>query len=157
MTIKIVLCCILIALSTAVGVKISEKYKIRRDIYSSLVDYCTSISANIKYKKDTVDKLIENLPLTLKRHFNVGLSSSFSDKNCKIKCKYLKENELLEVSNFFTSLGSIDTEGQLKLLNYYKEIFKERQVLAESVFQKYSKISVKLGALTGVLIFIIII
>ena len=74
-----------------------------------------------------------------------------------LRSKNLKTDELNDISGFFNTLGSIDAKGQSELLNYYAEVFKSRYLSAETVYQKYAKIYVKLGALAGVLIFIILV
>ena len=157
MSVNLILCAILVGLTTVIGVKFSEKFKLRRDIYYELLNYCTLVNTNIGFKKDTVDKLMDKLPHTLKRCFGAELNKISRSQMVDLRSKNLKTDELNDISGFFNTLGSIDAKGQSELLNYYAEVFKSRYLSAETVYQKYAKIYVKLGALAGVLIFIILV
>ena len=79
MILNLVLGGVLVVISTLIGVKLGEKYKLRRDIYCELAEFCERINTNIQFKKDTVDKLKSAMPNNVKKYFGKILTIMPSD------------------------------------------------------------------------------
>lgn len=141
----------MILAGAAAGFTASEKLKARTLFFKQLVGLVTELETQIRFSAVSVEELFsrkednylsgmlckcrENLlsGYTLEESFKEAIS--FVPPVCSLKAE--DKEELL---NFGKMLGTTDTEGQLKHLELYKNIFSERQAAAKEEYQTKSKL-----------------
>ncbi len=157
MIIKMLLGLTIIISSGLIGYKLSGKIKQKRDVYSAIIGLITGLISQIEFSRITVDRVIDSMPKVLSRILYEPLERLKRGEEVKINLREysLEENQLFE--RFFNDLGRFDVDGQIEMLNYYKTAFCEEYNKLQILYAKSSKMYIKLGALAGVLIFVIII
>lgn len=154
---KIVLGLIIIASTTILAVKKSEKYRFRKTVYRELVNFCNLVVNDIYFTSKTVDEFIAKMPNNLKeatdlkdQDFKEGHALTVSDERFSL-------SERKDIEDFFNSLGLYEREGCVNMINYYKTKFMEKQSDCESYYKKTAAFYLKIGALSGALIAVILI
>lgn len=154
---KIVLGLIITALTTLLAIKKSEKYRFRKTVYNELVKFCNLVVNDIYFTSKTVDEFVSKMPDSLKEvtnlkdnDFKEGYALTVSDERFLI-------NERKDIEDFFNLLGLYEREGSVNVINYYKTKFIEKQSECESYYKKTAAFYLKIGALSGALIAVILI
>lgn len=154
---KIVLGLIITALTTLLAIKKSEKYRFRKIVYRDLVNFCNLMVNDIYFTSKTVDEFILKMPDSLKE------VTDLKDKDFKEGCplRVLDErfsaSERKDIEDFYNALGLYEREGSVNMINYYKTKFMEKQSECESYYKKTAAFYLKIGALSGALIAVILI
>lgn len=156
MTYKILCGLLIVTFTTLIGWKFSEKLKFRENVYDNLVKFCNLIIADVYFTSKTIDTFIDEMPERLKditsltgEDFRLGAKVSIIDK------RFTKE-ESFDIENFFNFLGKNERDGTVKMLNYYKERFSEKHDECKVKYKKSSAFYLKISALLGALIFVIL-
>ncbi len=154
---KIVLGLIITALTTLLAIKKSEKYRFRKTVYNELVKFCNLVVNDIYFTSKTVDEFVSKMPDSLKEvtnlkdnDFKEGYALTVSDERFLI-------SERKDIEDFFNLLGLYEREGSVNVINYYKTKFIEKQSECESYYKKTAAFYLKIGALSGALIAVILI
>lgn len=154
---KIVLGLIITALTTLLAIKKSEKYRFRKTVYNELVKFCNLVVNDIYFTSKTVDEFVSKMPDSLKEvtnlkdnDFKEGYALTVSDERFLI-------GERKDIEDFFNLLGLYEREGSVNVINYYKTKFIEKQSECESYYKKTAAFYLKIGALSGALIAVILI
>lgn len=156
MILKIFSGLIIVGCSVLAGLKLSDKKKYRRNIYRDLTDFCLDMINELPYSYITLDKLVCNLTPEIKELTKID-GEFIRGKPIKITDNRLKTDECEEIQMFFNSIGKSDIDGNINLVKHYYKIFRTRYDDCLAVYKKTSVLYMKLGALIGALIFLIII
>lgn len=136
------------------GYQIKEKLKSKKIFYEELIAFCEDYKREIGFLKcelkSIVDRCTKNDGL-----INEVLIGFIENKECKID--FLKEEEVAEIKSFLLSLGKQDIDGEINNVDFYEGKFKTK--LGEHVqrFDKFGGFSIKMSALLGLLICVILI
>lgn len=133
------LCCGLI------GVSVKNYLKKRKELFDELVSVVERLKHEIVLKKNYLGDIVSEL----------NLSKEIYDAKDGIENGPFLEDEKKYISKFFYSLGKSDVEGEADKLADAKLKFMNYQQKATNSFDKNGKLSVKLGALFGIAIFLI--
>lgn len=157
MTVKIVLGIALVFTATVAGYKLADKKRYKRYIYEQLVAFCNKIKFDVAYNGATVDKYVDELPDAVKKTFSLSSESFLSGSKADIRDKRFTFEEKTEIEEFFAELGKYDTESFLKMMEFYTEKFVRKFDFADSDYKKCKSFYIKIGALFGTLLFVIIV
>lgn len=121
--------------------------------FNGLVNFCDKVLSDLSFKKSKLEYL-----LTLEfnsKDLNLTLSTYKNEKI--IFPAYLSKDEEYFIIDFLTSLGKSDVESQIKnVIAFKKEFIK----ISNEKYERYTKTNnlfVKLGFVSGLLIFILVI
>ena len=121
--------------------------------FNGLVNFCDKVLSDLSYKKSKLERL-----LTLEfnsKDLNLTLSTFKNEKI--IFPAFLSKDEEYLIMDFLTTLGKSDVESQIKnVIAFKKEFIKICNVKYER-YTKTNKLFVKLGFVSGLLIFILVI
>ncbi len=157
MIIKVLLGLVLVSATTLTGIKLADKKKIRRNFYNEITTLCCNLKSDLRYRLTTIDIVMESLPNVIKERIKVDADQFISGKTVSIEDKTFSENERRDIADFFNKLGTHDSQGSLNFIDFYYEKFKKITDECEQIYKKTSTFYVKIGALLGALIYIIVI
>ncbi len=132
LTIKIIGCILLIAASTLLGFKKSNKLHRRKELISIFLVFLDSLSTNIRYSTDELSVMLSKC----EDSFGRMIYNSYKETNGSFFNRW--KQAVLSVSNAFSPkyedkqllcsfgerLGLTDVEGQLKHIELYKSLAK---------------------------------
>lgn len=157
---KIILGVIAVIICTFTGVKLSEKYKLRKDFYSKLLNFNRLFLEEVSFSKNTLPKIIEKISdkepfgRFAKEYFNFLVNNG--DSNEYKYLWFLSSEELSSLKNYFSALGKTDAKTQVDFLKSKDEKLKETLKLSEIDEKKYRTLYLKMGFFTGLLILVLI-
>lgn len=157
MTLKVIFGLIIIAATTLAGVKLADKKKLRCNFYNEMVGLCCNLKSDLGYSRSTLDKIMEKLPPVIKERISVSAEQFISGKAVLVSDKRFSEEERGDIADFFNRLGTYDAHGSVNFIDYYYEKFKKSAQECEKIYKKTSTFYIKIGALLGALIYIIVI
>ncbi len=157
---------ILLCISIYIGYIFSKKYKIRANFFQALVFLCQKFDVEINFSRERVKNIFLNLDEKEKTKLH-GLDLnylSFIDKESSLEkdilfknINFLKEEEKDLIFMFFRGLGRSDVDSQSKEIKNFQSRFEVISSNAVSENKKYGSLSIKLGLIAGIFIFIIFI
>ena len=121
--------------------------------FNGLVNFCDKVLSDLSFKKSKLEYL-----LTLEfnsKDLNLTLSTFKNEKI--IFPAYLNKDEEFLIIDFLTSLGKSDVESQIKNVIAFKKEFIKISNEKYERYTKTNKLFVKLGFVSGLLIFILVI
>ncbi len=132
-----------------VGIHLKKQLLIKKNYFSDIYTFCENFKHNLMYKQSKLKEFITKFNFTseeLKKDFDNFLQ--IEGKNTTLTLK-LNNDENNEVKKLFESLGNVDIQTQLSLIE-------ERKAVMESLSKKYKeksdkegKLYIKLGLLFG--------
>ena len=163
---KIVILAILLVISIYIGYIFSKKYKTRENFFSALVMLCQKFDVEINYSRQRLKNIFSSLDEKQKKAL-CGISDnflSFIDKETPLEkeflfkgINFLKEDEKDLIFMFFKSLGRSDVDSQSKEIKNFQSRFESLTTSAINENKKYGKLSIKLGIVLGLFIFVLFI
>ncbi len=151
---KIILMLIIVCGSTYIGSEIKRNLLVKKNIYNQIILLISNYKREIAFLKTDIHKILQNcveesspLKPIINEYFNCG----------KISCTYLNDFEKKEICEFFSKLGKQDIDGELNNLEFYNNLFNEKLKIHTEKNKKYGTFSVKMSALLGGLICILLI
>lgn len=121
-------------------------FKRRKELFEEMLSIIDRIKEEISFKKSYYEEILSKLKISKE-------ILSVKNKEDKERTPF-SEEEKEEISGFFDSLGSADLDGETEKLVESKRKFTSRAQKAESFYDKNGKLSIKLGILFGVAVFI---
>ncbi len=153
--------------SSLIGISISEKLKKRMIELESINYLLEEISLLIKHRALTVFEIIDYLKsneqikeLEFINNFIYKDNTPFYilwDKSIDNSNLSMKEYDLKLLKSFGKSLGTSNTDGQISIIQIFKQDFKNLYSNALKEYEKKSKLYRSLGILCGMLFSIVII
>ena len=163
---KIFVLLVLLSISLFIGYAFSKKYKIRANFFQALVFLCQKFDVEINFSRERVKNIFLNLDEKEKAKLH-GLDLnylSFVDKESPLdknilfnNINFLKDDEKDLIFMFFRGLGRSDVDSQSKEIKNFQNRFEVIASNAVNENKKYGSLSIKLGLIAGLFIFIIFI
>lgn len=165
---KIVLICLLCLLIIFLAYKFFVYYKSRQYFFQNLYDFCGFLQSEISFLKTDIMALLDKKNESYDINFNKVLNCyknalknidsfrvDFSEGISKISI--LKQEEKEKLCDFFEILGSSNSLDQLAQIGDFKSQFSSLLTYSKQEHQKYGAMSIKLGLLLALAIFIVFI
>ena len=153
---KILLCLLLIAVTSFLGYRSGEKYAYRTGVFETLYDFTATFVSRIGVVNDSVSdalkKMCEKLPSVIGDYKDFLGGDTFI---CKDKKLTNEQKNIVEA--LVNALGVSDSFNQKQLLNSILETVKIEREKAKNEYQKFTKLSVRLGFSLGLVLVIIIV
>ena len=166
--IKILLLCILCSLIIFIAYKISAYYKQRQMLFENLCEFCNYMQTEIGFLKTDITASIDKFNNCSSKDFSKVLklylttlkqSQNFYDDFMESlsKLNILKTNEKEKICSFFDSLGKSSQQEQIAQIENFKNDFMTELSNTKDDNKKYGAVSLKLGMLLSLAVFIIFI
>lgn len=157
---KILLGCIVVIICTFTGVKLAEKYKLRRLFYSEFIKFNRLFYDEVSFTKKTLPKIIDSFEKT--NNFGRFINDYFNELTSEVSMNYkylwfLSNDEQRELFNYFSTIGKTDANSQIELIKAFDDKLKNTFTRVETEERKYKTLYTKMGFLTGILILVLII
>lgn len=165
---KIILMLLLCLLVIFLSYKFFVYYKSRQYFFQNIYDFCGYLQSEISFLKTDIKTLLNKKNDSYGSNFNKVLMSyekalkdidNFRNnfRNELDKVAILKDDEKEQLCDFFEILGTSNSFDQLAQIGDFKSKFSSILGFSKQENQKYGSMSVKLGILFAVAIFIIFI
>lgn len=166
--IKYTILMLIFAVTSILGLAISNKYKFRVRDLKLLRNVLNVLETKIKYTYEPLPKIFDDLS----KEFNGGISQIFALSKEKMKTAsasealdygidkaetYLNKEDLEILRNLEKLLGKTNVEGQLSEINLSKKFIDMQIEKAEEEQRKNEKMYRSLGIILGIVIVIIFI
>ncbi len=143
-----------IVLAVKIGVDKSLKYKNVYEFYNSLINLCDKIISDLNYKKSKMSVILSNKFQS--KDLNDMLKKLVKEKKLVVP-NYLSKEEAFLIEDLFNSLGKVDANSQILAIEAFKTELKKIANEKYEKYKKYNTLFVKLGFISGLLIFIMVI
>ena len=150
---RYILIAIVLPISVTVFKILGYKYVIKKMFYEDFTYFLSLIENEVNFSQNSITYVFNNFQN--KRHFFNYASNKFY-KN-EYKNKIMTESEKSDFDNFFNNLGKLDKNTQKDALLFAKNSVNKAYDKAKEDESKKSPMYFKLGILTGIAIFIILI
>lgn len=155
---KFAIVCLCMTSSVMCGLIYTKSKKRRANYFASCVRLTDKLIADISFRKENLLTILKEFAATdqteLAANINTYCEKPF-DKS-EIATKILKQDERARVGEFFDSLGGSDSDTQLFELRNYSEYFASKLSDEELKLKKSGNIGLKLSALFGLAVGILI-
>ena len=155
--VKIIGCILIVSSSFLIGYSKSKKLYLRRDFLKSFVVFLNSLSTNIRYDSadifTTVSMSARNNDLTYisKLENNKPFDKQWQEKISSLpNTLALNKSDKELLSEFGNELGKTDIDGQLKHIEFYKNLFDNQLLAAEEDIISKSKLYKTIGLFAGI-------
>ena len=171
--VKIISLLLILALSTFIGIMISNKYSMRVKELEDLITALELLETRVKYTYDTIadsfDFIASNMKTKAYRIFMITSSLLLENKNMSAGdiFRSVVEEESIFLSihqedkevlkGLGTSLGQMDLEGQVKNIILVRQLLEKQLEDASLEKNKNFKLSRNMGVFIGLIIMIILI
>ena len=143
-----------IIISVKIGIDRASKNKRIYYFFNSVEITCDKFISDISYKKSNVNSVLKGKYPS--NEYNL-LIDNFTKNNKLVLPNFLSIEEKLLIEDMFNSLGKMDSEAQTKYIlsikNQIKKISNEKLLN----YKKFYNLSIKLGFIFGLFIFIMVI
>lgn len=165
---KVIILCVLCSLIIFIAYKISIYYKQRQMLFENLCEFCNYVQTEIGFLKTDItavadkfcncsskdfSKILELYITTLKKSQN--FYDDFLDNLSKLSI--LKNSEKEKICSFFDGLGKSGQQEQIAQIENFKNDFMLELVNTKDDNKKYGAVSLKLGLLLSLAVFIVFI
>lgn len=128
-------------------------YKTRIDIYEDVLRMCNTFKSEIYFLQTDFKTLLSN--------FSAGKTTSAITqeylKGERVSSVFLKPKESGDLTEFFSSIGKHDVDGEIKNLTYWEGVFKLKRDAVKDFYDKYGVMILKLSIIVGSMLAIILI
>ncbi|MBO5926316.1 MAG: hypothetical protein J6Q38_01995 [Clostridia bacterium] len=122
--------------------------------FQNMLFLCDKIISDLSYKKSN---LYEILNYKYSSNEFIKTVNSFIKRNPLYVPEFLSFEESMFVQNYFSSLGTLDSNTQIKNLEAFKDEIKKIYNEKYQDFKKYYTLFMKLGFVSGLTLFILVI
>lgn len=152
--IKILVGVACVYLCCKIAVSKANSYKDAYLYYQSCVECCNLLLIEFSYKKRPLKSLLEYDFVS--SDFSKSLNDYINYQNLEFP-KWLDEKEVLRLKTFFDELGKSDVETQKLAINSNKIEFENVLIDKKSEYKKQYSLTLKVGFMVGVMLFIMVI
>lgn len=141
-----------------IGWFLYQKTQKKSVFYKDFLQFCELLETQIGFFQNNLEQVLQKE--RYKKEFSDLVQNFLKNKNLDdwaLKQTLLSENEVLEIKNFFSKLGRVDSFTQTKEIDSFKQILKEKMKDIKEVQLKKGKLTFSLSVMLGILAFIIII
>ena len=153
--IKIVILLGMMVTSTSIGWLIRSAYAKRVQYLKDMLSFAQQLKNNVKSKKEKVVVFYKQMEDSLRKDCWCTLETFF-EKRQVVTPEYLDKGDVVEITQFLTSIGNLTYQEEVDNLVLRIGLFEECLHNAMQKLEKYGNLSLKLSSLIGMLICIII-
>ncbi|MCL2599201.1 MAG: stage III sporulation protein AB, partial [Firmicutes bacterium] len=132
-----------------VGVYFYKRYKARCQFFVDIVGLIDALMIDVRYKQEGLPSILRDYQTAIKSELLKTISDYLAGRLENTKHTILTKQEMHKVKQFFLSLGRLDSDTQLLVLEGYKQEFVVLCSVAKEKFSKYGGTAIKLGFLLG--------
>lgn len=141
--------------STSVGWLIRLGMIKRKTYFEDLVKFCEQLRQNIESKKDKISTFVTSTSSNYHKEFAEDINEFFV-LHKSIRFEHLKEEEKLQIEQFFNRLGTLTMSEELSNIKTYEFIFDKMLEESTKTVSRYGNLSLKLSSLFGAIICILL-
>lgn len=156
MIIKALLCCVLVAFSTFIGYRFSDKYRHSYEVFDVLYNSNLSFNARMGLIDESVKRYLERLKPKLEKTLS-GAEKILSGDSFECVDTKLTSQQRKLITDYVNSLGVSDAENQKMILSSYGELFYNEREKSSVLSKKYTVLCLKIGFSLGLTTAVIII
>lgn len=163
---KYILLAVFSIVSIYLGYVFSKKYRMRESFFLALVMLCQKFDVEINYSRQRLKNIFSSLDDKQQKSLH-GIDKNFLafiDKETPLEKEFLfkgfnflKEDEKDVIFMFFKNLGRSDVDSQSKEVKNFQNRFESMSTNAINENKKYGKLSIKLGIVAALFIFVLFI
>lgn len=146
---------ILFIICILISIGLTNKLSLRRKVFEDLLDFNNKIEVEIKYTKRTIIEICTSFNGLIKDILNNYLLNKkeidFSNYS------YLKTEDISLIKEYLSDIGKYDGETQLNVLKAKNAVLSEKYDECKLKEEKLKPLYIKLGFLSGLILFIILI
>ena len=153
-----ILCGIIsIIICTFIGYRMSSKYSEKRKFYNSFSSFNKKLLYEVTFTKNSLVRILKNYN-EKNDDFICVLKNKYllNAKQPAIKYKYLADDENEFFMQYVESIGTGDSESQSVFLTGADKYLDNRLSSSTENEKKYKSLYIKLGFMTGLVVFIIL-
>lgn len=160
MSVKIIFGLLALVISTITGIKLSEKFKLRKEYYKTLSEFNSVMKEEVYFAKNTLPTIINKIKykndlIDFLKQYILSLESKIS-LDLK-KFWYLTDEERNNLFFYVETLSKTDSINLKQYLTNLENKINNKLNIAEIEEKKYRSLYMKLGFLTGLLVLVLII
>jgi len=141
-----------------IGFQYGNSYKLKENFYNEFSNFLLYLKSQISFLKIDLISIFKGYK-TKDKNLNILLTNFeknlLEDKN--VNLSILKDEENLEITNFFKNLGKSDCLTQNEILERQIEIFNKKLKESKDANLKYGNMYKKLGVLLAFFVCIVLI
>lgn len=157
MIIKVISGILIVGSATLIGAKLADKKRFRKSLYFELVEFCHKIKSDIGFNNTTTDKLLSSLCDNTLHVLGICGKDYAVGQNISIEDKRLTIDEKEKIADFFNGLGSYGEEGTVNMISHYRDYFSKKYAECDEIYKKTGAFYIKMGALVGALVYLIVV
>lgn len=155
MWLKFLLAALIIAFCVFLGYLASGKYRARKKYFSQLALFNERYLSELSYTRKPLAEFIASFPYT--GDFDKSLKGLTENRNAKVDFSYLNADERKLCGDYFTALGTGDSDAQKGYFSAQKRNLEEKKTESEKECKAKSELYLKLGLLAGLAFVILIV
>lgn len=155
MWLKLLLCGLAIAFCTLLGYLAAGKYRARMRFFAQIYELNERYLTELKYRRTPLPSFLASCKLS--GDLQKAVESFLAKKQPKTDLSYLTAEEREEIDAYFAQLGRGDARSQLACFEGKRAFLLERKESSASEAKKRGELYLKLGALAGLAIVILIV
>ena len=152
--VKIMLGVACVYFCSKIAVSKANLYKESYQYYQSCVECCNLLLIEFSYKKRPLKALLEYEFIS--SDFSDSIKNYINYQNYEFP-KWLDEKETLRIKTFFEELGKSDIQTQKLAITSYKSEFESILIDKKNEYKKQYSLTLKVGFMVGVMLFIMVI
>lgn len=152
--VKIALGIACVYLTTKIAVSKANSFKESYLFYQSVLECCNLLLIEFSYKKRPLKALLEYEFIS--SDFCNSITNYINNQKFEFPT-WLGEKDELKLKSFFQELGKSDVEAQKIAINSYKLEFENILIDKKSEYKKQYSLTLKVGFMVGVMLFIMVI
>ena len=122
--------------------------------FKGLVNLCDRFLSDLSYKKSTIDSVLNDNFNSKELNETIN---SFLNKSYLYLPSFLNGEERFLLCELFSVIGKSDSNAQIESLTAFKKEINKISIEKYEKYKKFNLLFVKLGFLSGLLIFILVI
>ncbi len=140
---------------TMMGLVFSKRFSIRRKFFSDFLQFNIEVKTEISFRENTLINLIDKYK-NIESEFHIQIRNFFLKKeNVCLNKKIFKDTDETLLLNYLSNLGTTEKASQLKFIESIEDKIKTNAESSKLDEEKYKKLYIKLGFLSGLILFII--
>lgn len=155
MWLKFLLAALIIAFCVFLGYLAAGKYRARKKYFNQLALFNERYLSELSYTRKPLAEFIASFPYA--GDFDKSLKGLTENRNAKVDFSYLNADERKLCGDYFTALGTGDSDAQKGYFSAQKRNLEEKKTESEKECKVKSELYLKLGLLAGLAFVILIV
>lgn len=140
------------------GWLISIKFAESKAFWEKFAFRHEKIKAEISFSQNSLSEILESGEKDGKNDsFSTMANNYFKNGRITPELKFLSEEEIRFIEKYLQNLGTTDKDSQINLLKSMEAEIKKYSDTSDNRYKKYRPLYIKLGFLSGLVIFILVV